>query len=412
MAASPAVLNSASYAAETTFAENLSTVSTLRLPLCAPVDTSGLKHSLIDPTPYKQNAMDGVAWIPGTMEGSFKTKLWLCGHGSDTSGATTIGLTETLICNYVLGSGAGAAVSAASGTAATGGTAAAWTTTASGTFTAGSLCALGILGDAHGNGQVYPVGTHVTTTLTPLCQPQGAPSGTDKLWSGVTGHTNSTTTTQASARFLLQSKGYQYLCHGCVPTACTWGGLNDGEVPYVEITWSVAWWEYSIATFPSSVTTETFTPSSNAAGSFWVNTVGTATNQYRNTIRSFTIEHTLGTIMLPGPGGVNQFQKFVGAIRGPDTVKVSFTDDSESTTTTPYWQGLQLAGTAQHMCRTLSTAAGKRMGLYFPNLNFCDEVSTQMNDGGINRVKVAMVANTGPVTTSELTKSAMRVYFG
>lgn len=410
MAPSSALLNSCSYEAETSFGETTTTAATLRLPLCEPVDTSGLKHGLIDAALTKQNGMDGVAWIPGTMEGSFKTKMWLFGHGSATSGATSIGLIETLIANYVLGSGSGAAVSAASGTTATGGTAAAWTTTASGTIAQGAIIALGALNDGKGNGQCY-VGTHATTTFTPLNQPAGAPTNGNVIYSGVTGYTQSTTSTQKSARFLLQNKGYQYLCHGCVPTSYTLAGLNDGEVPSIEITWAVAWWEYSSATFPSTATTETFTPAVTAAGSFWMNNVGTATYQVRNTIRSFTIEHKLNTILLPGPGGVNQYQKYVGAFRGlgGETVKISFTDDSESTTTTPFWQGLQKAGTAQHLMRTLNAVNGKQMAFYFPNLNFADDISVQMNDGGVNRVKVSMIANTGPDTTSELTKSAMRV---
>ena len=409
MATNPAALNSASYAAETNFGEITTTASTLRLPLCAPVDTSGLKHGLINPTPNKQNMMDGVAWIPGTMEGSFKTKMWLFGHGSATSGATSIGLTEALIANYVLGSGSGAAVSAASGTTTTGGTAAAWTTTSSGTFAAGSICALGALNDGRGNGQAFAVSSHVATTLTPLNQPTLAPAAADVLYSGVTGYTQSTTTTQKSARFLLQNKGYQYLCHGCVPTAVTWAGLNDGETPSIEITWAVAWWEYSSATFPSTVTTESFTPAVTAAGSYWINNTGTATYQVRSTIRSLSITHTLGTILLPGSGGVNQYQKYVSAVRGPDSVKVSFTDDSESTTTTPFWQGLQKAGTAQQFMRTLCAVNGKQMAFYCPNLNFCDDVSVQVNDNNINRVKVTLDAYTGSDATNELTKSAFRV---
>jgi hypothetical protein len=407
----PAVLNAVCYSAESVFGETTTTATTLRLNIAAPVDTSGLKQDMIDPGLQKQRLMDGTTWIRGSMGGTFKTKLWLAGHGSSTSGATSIGLHETLIANYVLGSAGAAAVSAASGTTTTGGTAAVWTTTASGTFAAGSLCRLGALGDTKGGGQFYAVGTHVTTSLTPLNQPPLAPANSDVLYSAVTGYLNSTTVAVTGLRFLLQNKNIQYLCHGCAPTAASWGGFGIGQAPYVEVTWETSWWEYSASTFPSTVTTETFTPVPCGGNTFWMNDVGTATNTsgaaYR-TVRDFTIDHKIDMHMLPGTGGVNAYQKYVGAIRGPDEVTISWVEDADATTTTPVMPGKADAGTAQHVMYTCSSVAGKAMGFYFPNLCF-DSKPVQMNDNNINRFKITMKAYTGPTTTNELTSSGMRV---
>lgn len=403
----PAALNSASYAAETAYGETTTTASTLQLALAAPIDGSGLVHTKIDPAFQKSRLMDGVQWILGTQEGTFKTKLWLTGHGSTTASTVTVGLHEALIANYVLGSGSGVAAAMAAGTTATGGTASAWTTTASGTGVSGGLVRLGALNDGRGGGAFYPIGTHITTTLTPVAAPPLAPTTGDVIYSSVTGYTQSTTTTQKSARFLLQGKSIQYLCHGCVPTAVAYSGLNTGSAPSVEITWSVAWWEYSTATFPSAVTTEQFTAGPCAAGSFFVNTVGTATSALR-TMRDFTLTHTLGTILMPGTGGVNAYQKYVGAIRGPDKITVSWVEDADDTTGTPVLPGYATGTNAKHVVYSLNTIDGKAMGFYFPNLCIT-KVPTQYTDGNVNRLKIEAEAYTGPTTTTELTSSAMRM---
>lgn len=400
----PSVLNACCYQAESTFGETTTIATTLRLNLAAPIDTSGLKQDLIDPGTQKQRLMDGTTWIRGSMGGTFKIKLWLAGHGSSTSGSTSIGLHEAFIANYILGSAGAAAVSAASGTTTTGGTAAAWTTTASGTFAAGSMCRLGALGDGRGNGQFYAVGTHTTTTLTPLTQPPSAPT-TDVLYSAVTGYLNSTTTAVTGLRFLLQNKNIQYLTHGCAVTGASWGGFGIGESPFVEATVECSWWEYSTATFPSAATTETFTPVACGGNSFFCNDVGTATSALR-TIRSFTIDHKMNVYMLPGTGGVNAYQKYVGAVRGPDEVTVSWVEDADDTTLTPVMPGK--VGTPQHALYTCSSVAGKAMGFYFPNLCF-NSVPVQVSDSNINRFKITAMAYTGPTLTNELTSSAMRV---
>lgn len=395
------------YGAESVFGETTTTATTLQLQLAAPADTSGLTQDKIDPGTPKNRLMDGVLWINGVQGGTIKTKLWLTGHGSTTSGSTTVGLHETLIGKFVFGSAGTPVASASAGTTATGGTAAIWTTTASGTFAAGSMPRLGVLNDGKGGGQFYVVGTHTTTNLTPLNQPANAPANTDVIYSSVVSYLPSTTTAMSSVRLLCQGLGVQYLCHGCVPTAASLGGLNTGEVPFIEITWSVSWWEYSTATFPSAVSTEVFTPSANAAGSFWINAVGTATNATR-TIRSLTIDWKIGTILLDGPGSPGQYGKHIGAVRGPDDVTVSWVEDADATTLTPVLPGYGTGTTAFHALYTLNPNAGKAVGFYWPNL-VVNNVPTQMNDGGVNRFKITAKAYTGPTTTSELTSSAMRM---
>lgn len=404
----PGSLGSITYEAESSFGVDTTTFATLRLPIIGQVDASGLVHNKVDSARTVQYRNDGTAWILGTMGGSFKTKMYLAGHGSTTSGATTITALETLL-GVVFGN---AAVSASAGTTLTGGTASVPTTTASGTFSAGSLCFVGSQGDARGGAQGYAIATHVTTSLTLLTALIGAPTNGDVLYSATTIYPSEspTSTTVTSLRFLLQTANLQYECHGCFPTAVSISGLNPGELPTIEITWAVAWWRYSTATFPSVVATDTSNPGAVAGGTLQVNTVGTATNAPR-TYRSFQIDYTLGMETLRGPGGVNQYQDIVGCRRTPDKIKVTWTEDADAATTSPVIPGYGTGTNKKHVMYTSSTGAGSRIAIYMPNV--CpDTVAIQKVDSNLNRVTFTGMAYTGTTTTNDLTLSAFRLAFG
>jgi hypothetical protein len=398
-----AKLTNLCYEQETLFGETTTTVATLRIPGVDRIDASGLVHEKIDPDRFKQHLGGGSQWILGAMGGTFKVKVWLTGHGSATTGSTTAGGVETLIGN----AWGGLTLSASSGTTSSAGTAAAPTTASSGTFTAGSLTRIGTLGDGKGNGQFAAISTHVTTTLNLLTAIDGAPTSSDPVCSAVNMYVNESTMTVNSFRFLLGSANIQYLTHGTVMTGMTFGGLNTGEVPYCEMTFTCSWWEYSTATFPSATSTETFQPKANAAGSFFINDVGTSTRTKR-TIRNFTIDYSHGVEMLVGPGGNNQYQKYVGAVRTPHSVKLSWTEDADAATTTPTLPGYGTGTTAKHILYTLNPTATQAVGFYFPNVCFTN-VPLQIADGNINRFKIEAMAYAGTTTTSDLTTSAIRM---
>lgn len=404
--ANPSVLGEICYEAEGSFAEDVDTVATFRLPTVGPVDVSGLVHKKIDSDKTVQYRGEGNSWILGTMEGSFKTKLYLVGHGATAVGAITISALETL-----LGLVFGNAVTTATSSTLTGGTASVATTADSGTLDAGDLTFIGTLGDTDGEGQCYAISGHSAQNLTFLTDLRGSPQNGAVRYGGTTIYANSspTATTVSSVRMLLQTANLQYLCHGCFPTAVAIAGLNPGEVPTIEITWAVAWWEYKAATFPSGVSTLTANPAANAAGSLFVNTVGTSTSAIR-TYRDFTIEYTLGMETLRGPGGVNQYQDIVGCRRTPDAVKVSWTEDADAATTSPILPGFGTGTNKKHALLTLSTADGSRVAFYFPNLCISN-VPAQIADQNLNRLRVEAMAYTGATTTSELTRSQMRMHF-
>lgn len=407
--ANPGALGAITYEIEASFGIDTTTFTTLRLPITAPVDASGLVHNKIDSERVVQYRNDGSSWILGTMGGSFKTKLHLPGHGSTTSGSTTLTGVETLL-GYVFGN---AAASAASGTTFTGGTATAPTTTASGTFSAGSICFAGSLGDAAGGGQAAAISTHATTTLNLLTALGGSPTNGHVLYSAVNIYPSEapTSTTVQSLRFLLQTANLSYECHGCYPTAVAISGLEPGALPTIEITWAVAWWRYSTATFPSAVATETYNPGPAAGGSLFVNDVGTATRSTRTLMRGFSIDYTLGMETLKGPGGVNAYQDIVGCRRTVDKIKVTWTEEADANTASPVLPGYGTGTTSKHILYTSSTAAGSRIAIYMPKV-VISNVATQKIDGNLNRLTCEGMAYTGGTTTSDLTLSAMRLAFG
>lgn len=391
------------------WAEDVSTFATLRVPTIGPVTAEGLVHEKVPSGRTVQYRSDGTDPILGVQGGEIKMQSYLCGHGSSTAGATTITTYETFLGGIFGGT---SAVSAASGTTATAGTAASWTTAASGTFTAGSIAFFGSLGDARGNGQAGVVSSHSGTALALLTATPGAPSNGDVVYSAgmIFPTTSPTGGTITGRRFLLQSANLQYRTHGCYPKAIALTGFNTGELPMIGHDWGVSAWGYSTATFPTTVATDATNPGPVAAGSFFINDVGTATRATR-TIRNFTVNYTLGVVPLDGPGGIWQYQKTVGAVRTMDVIKLSWTEDADATTLTPVLPGYGTAGVRKHILYTLSTAAGSRIALYFPSVCI-DNVAVQKIDGEINRLTVEATAYVGPTLTTELTRSPMRIAFG
>jgi hypothetical protein len=404
----PGSLQAICYESESSWAENVTTFATLRIPTLGPIQ-SNITHEKLPSERTVQYRSDGTDPILGVQGGEITMESYLCGHGSSTSGATTITAYETFLGRIFGGT---SAVSAASGTTATAGTAASWTTAASGTFTAGSIAFFGALADGRGGGQAGVVSSHSGTALALLTATPGAPSNGDVVYSAgmIFPNTSPTATAITGVRFLHQSANLQYKLHGSFPKSWELSNLNTGQLPRIKHTWGVSAWGYSSATFPTTTSTDTTSPGAVAAGSFFINDVGTSTRATR-TIRDFTVNYTAGVEALEGPGGLWQYQKTIGAVRTPDVIKLTWTEDADATTTSPVLPGYGTATTRKHILYTLSTAAGTRMAMYFPSVCI-DNVAVQKIDQNINRLTVEARAYVGPDLSSELTRSPMRIAFG
>lgn len=398
------------YEAEASWGVDTTTFATHRLPITAAVDTSGLVWNSEPSNRVETDRQAGSPHVKMTKGGSFTVEMDWPGHGSSTAGSPTVDALETY-WGLVFGN---VALSATASTTLTGGTAAVPTTTASGTFSAGSLCRVGTLGDARGNGQLYAIGTHTGLNLTLLGALDGAPNNTDVLYPVVQTYPSSSATSGTAitgARFLLQTANLCYEAHGCFPMSVETTGLNPGERPKRKVTWGVSWWRYSTVAL-STVTSNQYNPGPVAAGSLNVAAVGTTTRSKRPLVRGLKITHTLGVQPLKGFGGVNAYQDIVGAVRTGDAIQIEWVEDADDATTSPvvpgFWETATATGFAgYHIEGTFSTTPGSAIGFKCPK--FCPGMGypIQFSDGGINRVKIVGEAYTGATTTSELTKAAI-----
>lgn len=409
MATNPDALGAITYEAESSWGENTNTYATHRIPNLIPVDASGLVHNKSTAEYTEQYRGAGNRPVLMTMGGSFRMKIDLCGHGATTSGSPSVDAIETFL-NLVWG-GTGA-FSLATSQTATGGTTAVVTTSGANGVTAGGLVRIGALADTDGEGQFYSVSDHSSSNLTVDNELLGAPQSGAVIFPVYMMFSNSAPTNAAitGTRFELLTANTQYRCHGCYPTGVTFSGLSAGERPQLEIEWGVSWYtDAGTTTFPSTVTSNRYAPSPVAAGSLHINAVGTTT---RNAIvyRNLTIDYTLGVEPLRGPGGVNQYQDIVGAVRtNNESCKLTFTADSDAagTTTLAGWGRSEVDRFA---VLTLNPNAGRAVGFKFPKV--CSTtVPTQIRDGNVNRVRFEGMAYTSDTLTSELTRARMIMGF-
>lgn len=268
-------------------------------------------------------------------------------------------------------------------------------------------------GDGRGGGQWGVVDTCVTTTLTSETAFAAAPTtGTpDVVFSAYNAYTLETPCAMTSKRFFIKTADTQWCLHGCFPKSYTISGLNPGELPMIEVTLGVSWFEPISATFPDltgySWTTQ---PVPVGGGQIWLNTYGTTTYPTSTiaAVRSFSLSVTAGVQPLVTHAGVT-YQTIGGASRVPDQITCSVILDAGGASANPTWWAAFLTNARWHLLAGLSTAAGSALACYLPNLAFTGNRPTQIDSDGLNRVQLDFKAGTDTTeTASELSLSAMR----
>jgi len=397
---------------EVAWAENsTSTTSQVVIPHNGRADVSKLTQAMLDSAraiQYRNEVPTSILGPFANAEFTFQT--YLVGHGSTTSGATSATDFEALIA-WIIGAGV---VTAASGTTVNGsGSATAITTTSSGQFAPGGLFRVGVAGDGRGGGQWGVVDTCATTTLTSETAFAAAPTTAtpDVVFSAYNAYTKETSCAMTSKRFFVKTADTQWCLHGCFPKSYTISGLNPGELPMIEVTLGVSWFEPISATFPDTTGYSwTTQPVPVGGGQIWLQTYGTTT--YPTTtiaaVRSFSLSVTAGVQPLMGHAGVNAYQTIVGASRTPDQITCTVILDAGGASATPTWWTNARTNARWHLLAGLSTAAGSAVACYLPNMTFTN-VPTQVDNDGLNRVEVMFKAGTDTAeTASDLSLSAMR----
>jgi len=157
--ANPSNLGAMRFADESSFGEVSATFDE-RLEVIAPIDVSGLTQELelVDPQVQYQN--DGSLPMRGVQGGSFTVSLYLCGHGSATTGSLTATAEENFISRCL-----GDLDATSDGGVVNTVTNAEQFTTTGVTVNNGGLIRVGVLGDGRGEGQYSAVKVASTMTL-------------------------------------------------------------------------------------------------------------------------------------------------------------------------------------------------------------------------------------------------------
>lgn len=410
MTACSSQLSWLSMVTESAWAENsTSTSSQVVIPHNGRIDVSSIRQAMIQSARAIQYKNERPKNIPGPFaDASFTFQMYIVGHGTTTSGATSATDFETTMA-WILGGGN---VSAASGTTINGvGTTTALTTTASGTFDPGSLFRVGVKNDGRADGQWGVVDSHATTTLTSETAFAVAPTSAtpDVVFSAYTAYTQETTCATTSKRFFIKTADTQWCLHGCFVRSYSISGYNPGELPMIEVTVGVSWAEPISATFPDTTAMNwTTQPVPVAAGGIFLQAYGTTTRQIVD-CRNMSLNITVGVVPLLGHATVSPYQTITGASRVPDQIGVSLTLDAGGASATPTWWTNWLTNAEWHLLASLSTGAGSAVACYFPKLVFTGDRPTQVDSDGLNRLVVNFQAGTDTAeNTDELSLSAMR----
>ena len=398
---------------EASYAE-VSTSFARRLPLINNVNDiiAGLSQSLIEPGYTRQYQNDGGRSFKGVQGGSFTLRMWLTGHGSATTGAITASELGLLL-GYVIGNND---VTNDGGTVNVPTSATQFSATGL-TTTLGAMLRVGALQDGDGEGQFYRVNNASTITL--LTAMAGTPLAAAVIYAPemIYPSEGPTSSTITSLRFQCISTDQRVNIYGCYPTGIEITGLNVGETPQVAITFACAAWETeSASSFPSAVTTDFFPPTPTAAGSLWINDVGTTTRQVVD-YRNLQISIDLQTVGKTGPGAPRTYQALTACRRLSCQASLSFDLDSETAGTDTWggkWNAADASRTEQHAVITLSPGAdGQCVGFGFPNLKYVGQRPTQMRGGdGTNQKSIMFQAITGATTTNALTLANFMLALG
>lgn len=412
MTANASRLGCVLYADEAGGYAEISTTFDQRLPYVGDVNDiiAGLEQSLIDPGHVRQYINERSRGFKSVQGGQFSIRLYLTGHGSTTAGA----ISATELATF-LGRVVGNSDASQDGGTINAGTSAIQASLTSVTTASGKMLRIGALNDARGGGQYYYVNVAATATFRNAML--GTPSGGDVVYAPelVYPSEGPTSSSITSLRFQVISSDQRYNIYGCYPTSMSITGLNVGETPMVEVSFACAAWETeSASTFPSSTSTDFFAPAPVAAGTLWINDVGTTTRQvvdYRNL--SLTID--LQTVGKTGPGTPRTYQALAMCRRTKCCARLSFDLDSETAGTDTWggkWNAADASRTEQHAVLTLGTGDGQAVGFKFPNLYYIDRRPTQFNGAGLNTKTVSFEAGTGTDTTNDITSAAWMLALG
>lgn len=413
MSVHPDHLGACLYADEATFGE-VSTTFDERLPVLNSIAemVAGLEQTSQDLTRTVQYQNDGEHHVRMVQGGQFPIELLLTGHGSTCATTITASVLGTFL-GRIIGN---LKVDNEGGTVDSGATDADTFAMTGHTIATGSLVRIGTLNDGRGNGQLYRCGdTASPADPIVLNALSGTPNENDVVYVPELIYPSEAPDGGAitSLRFLLQTANQRYRCYGCYPTSIEFVDLSDGSIPRVRVMMAVSAWEAeSASTWPTVTATDAFVAAPVAAGSVFINDVGTPTNQLI-VPHEKTITIDFQTVPLRGPGAPRAYQDVIGVRRVKCQASISFVRDAQAAGTDAWgdWWNTH-SPTPQHCMVTLSPGDGTSVGFYFPKLVRAMERPTQHGRDGLNAQRINYKAVTGPLLTNEITRANFMLALG
>lgn len=405
MTANPSRLGSASYEAESSWAEATDTFGTRLQVHGDPIVPSDIQQRIAEPI-TQQYMEEGKLGVRGPWGGQFTVRLALTGHGTATTGSLTATDLYTVLLNFF----GGGSTDSQGTTVDTSPTSASQFALVGGLVESYNLIRVGALGDGRGEGQFAAVNNASTITL--LTALGATPNAGDVVYANQMIYPKESPSGAAaitSTRWLLQTANGQWKARGCFPMSASFSGLNVGEMPMVELTYGVSRWEEANETFPDTTATDAKDAAIVAAGSCFVQDVGTATRQTFS-LRQWSLNVDMQTQPLYGCGGVDSYQTIVGARRTRCAVSLSLTIDAEASGTNSF-NDIYTGSANQHVLISSSVANGKAVGWYFQNCRPTSYVTQEALDG-LNRRTLNLECLTGTTTTSDETAASWRLAMG
>ena len=411
MTACSSKLQHISYVVESVWGEaSTSTTSAQTIPTTVMADLSKLGRMMLESGRIVQYRNERPKMIPGPFEGDFVIEIEAIGHGSTTAGAVTATAAETLL-GYALGAVAtptGADGTTISGTAST---AVSLNVAAASGLLAGQIIRLGAKNDGRGDGQPAVVASHGTSVIAlKTAAPAAMDVAADVVYTSIMVHTVESTCAVPSLRMFIKTADTSWCLHGCFIKAIALVGGTPGQIAKWQFTIAPSWMEPITTTFPDTTTTAAWTTNAvpTAAGSLFLQAKGTTTRA-TPTARALSIGITLGIQPTDGYNdGVNAGQKYTGAKRIPDDIKVSLTVAAAGDSATPTYYTNWNTNAEQHMLVAWSVGNGSTLSCYFPDLKWAGKQPTQADLEGLNAVPMEFVASTDTTGATDLARSAMR----
>lgn len=414
--AAPYKLMEIQYSTETLFAENAESPASntwqKRIP-CTSYTLTTSQERIRDGGLLARMNDESLSHM-GPREAQLEITALLPGHMTTTAGALTESWIQSLLKN-----GLGGGLTAASGTTVSGAT-----TPSSVTFTsnagwvAGCIGRIGAKGDARGNGQAFVVGT-VAAPMTFLTAVDATPNNADVVYgTQLAYHDESVAQTLTTMRFLVgyasspTTGGQYHLMGGQLTGIRLTFPLNANAMPEITLTYRFAYWARSAVTIPSSsLSLENMYAGPVSGGSFFVQSTGTVTRALQQPAQ-MDLQVELGTEPIYGPGGAGSYQQIVGwartGVKPTLTFAVPFTTSWET-----WWETVNTSIVKRHILFTSNPFDGRCFGFYLPNVFPVGQKPSQpIEVNGQLYVNIMVVGAEGPTTTTELTRSAVRIFMG